>query len=195
MEQQIQDLVDSIRKEGLEEAEKQRNEIIQKAKAEADRIIKEARDNAAKMIDAAAKECALREQSAKASISQAARDVSLSLREEINRQLAAILSGEIRSSFDKDLVKKTVLSLIEASLKDMDIEISADDAASIVKGLSGELATKLKDGLELKVGNGASGIRLVSKDGSGYVDFSSSSLSEILMPYLSQSIKEQIFSE
>ena len=92
-------------------------------------------------------------------------------------------------------MKKTVLSLIEASLKDMDIEISADDAASIVKGLSGELATKLKDGLELKVGNGASGIRLVSKDGSGYVDFSSSSLSEILMPYLSQSIKEQIFSE
>ena len=49
MEQQIQDLVDSIRKEGLEEAEKQRNEIIQKAKAEADRIIKEAKDNAAKM--------------------------------------------------------------------------------------------------------------------------------------------------
>ena len=116
-------------------------------------------------------------------------------REEINRQLAAILSSEVRSSFDKDLVKKTVLSLIEASLKDMDIEISADDAASIVKGLSGELATKLKDGLELKVGNGASGIRLVSKDGSGYVDFSSSSVSEILMPYLSQSIKEQIFSE
>ena len=157
--------------------------------------VKEARDNAAKMIDDAAKECALREQSAKASISQAARDVSLSLREEINRQLAAILSSEVRSSFDKDLVKKTVLSLIEASLKDMDIEISADDAASIVKGLSGELATKLKDGLELKVGNGASGIRLVSKDGSGYVDFSSSSVSEILMPYLSQSIKEQIFSE
>ena len=95
MEQQIQDLVDSIRKEGLEEAEKQRNEIIQKAKAEADRIIKEARDNAAKMIDDAAKECALREQSAKASISQAARDVSLSLREEINRQLAAILSSAL----------------------------------------------------------------------------------------------------
>ena len=195
MEQQIQDLVDSIRKEGLEEAEKQRNEIIQKAKAEADRIIKEAKDNAAKMIDDAAKECALREQGAKASISQAARDVSLSLREGINRQLAAILSGEIRSSFDKDLVKKVVLSVIEASLKDIDIEISGEDAASMVKGLSGELASKLRGGLELKVGSGASGLRLVSKDGSGYVDFSSSSLSEILMPYLSQSIKEQIFSE
>ena len=182
MEQQIQDLVDSIRKEGLEEAEKQRNEIIQKAKAEADRIIKEAKDNAAKMIDDAAKECALREQSVKASISQAARDVSLSLREEINRQLAAILSGEIRSSFDKDLVKKVVLSVIEASLKDIDIEISGEDAASMVKGLSGELASKLRGGKIRSRVTGIDSMKMLCElsDENGYRIFMYGAKEEIL---------------
>ena len=39
MEQQIQDLVDSIRKEGIDEANRERDSIISKAQKEADRII------------------------------------------------------------------------------------------------------------------------------------------------------------
>ena len=40
MEQQIQDLVASIKKEGIEEAKKQSAEILASAKAEAEEIIK-----------------------------------------------------------------------------------------------------------------------------------------------------------
>ena len=51
MEQQIQDLVDSIRKEGLDEANRERDRIIAQAKGEADRIVKVARENSEKMIE------------------------------------------------------------------------------------------------------------------------------------------------
>ena len=161
MEQQIQDLVDSIRKEGLDEANRERDRIIAQAKAEADRIVKEARENAAKMIEDATKECELRQQSTKASLVQASRDVALSLKGEINDQLAKILSQQIAASFDKELVAKIVAAAVEAGLKDTTIEISGQDAQSIVASLSASLASKLKGGLSLKVGTGYDGARLV----------------------------------
>ena len=193
MEQQIQDLVDSIRKEGLDEANRERDRIIAQAKAEADRIVKEARENAAKMIEDATKECELRQQSTKASLVQASRDVALSLKGEINDQLAKILSQQIAASFDKELVAKIVASAVEAGLKDTTIEISGQDAQSIVASLSSSLASKLKGGLSLKVGTGYDGARLVSNDGSGYIDLSAEEMAGLLKPYLSDAVKALVF--
>ena len=191
--QQIQDLVDSIRKEGLDEANRERDRIIAQAKGEADRIVKEARENAAKMIEDATKECELRQQSTKASLVQASRDVALSLKGEINDQLAKILSQQIAASFDKELVAKIVAAAVEAGLKDTTIEISGQDAQSIVASLSASLASKLKGGLSLKVGTGYDGARLVSNDGSGYIDLSAEEMAGLLKPYLSDAVKALVF--
>ena len=193
MEQQIQDLVDSIRKEGLDEANRERDRIIAQAKGEADRIVKEARENAAKMIDDATKECELRQQSTKASLVQASRDVALSLKGEINDQLTKILSQQIASSFDKDLVAKLVAAVVEAGLKDTTIEIAGEDAQTLVSSLSSSLASKLKNGLALKVGTGYDGARLVSNDGSGYIDLSADEMAGLLKPYLSDAVKALVF--
>ena len=193
MEQQIQDLVDSIRKEGLDEANRERDRIIAQAKGEADRIVKEARENAAKMIDDATKECELRQQSTKASLVQASRDVALSLKGEINDQLTKILSQQITSSFDRDLVAKLVAAVVEAGLKDTTIEIAGEDAQTLVSSLSSSLASKLKNGLALKVGTGYDGARLVSNDGSGYIDLSADEMAGLLKPYLSDAVKALVF--
>lgn len=194
MEQQIQDLIDSIRKEGLEEASKERDGIISDAKKEAERIITEAKENASKMIEDATKECELRAQSTKASLEQASRDAALSLKKEIERQLSLVLADSIRTSLDKDLVSRIVLAVVDAGLKDVSVELSGKDAQALVKGLKSELASRLKDGLELKAGAGPDGLRLVSKDGSGYVDLSAEELASALKPYLSDAVKTAVFS-
>ena len=170
MEQQIQDLVDSIRKEGLDEANRERDRII-----------------------AQAKECELRQQSTKASLVQASRDVALSLKGEINDQLTKILSQQIASSFDRDLVAKLVAAVVEAGLKDTTIEIAGEDAQTLVSSLSSSLASKLKNGLALKVGTGYDGARLVSNDGSGYIDLSADEMAGLLKPYLSDAVKALVF--
>ena len=68
MAQQIQDLVDSIQKEGIEKANKQAELIIAEANKKADDIIKSAKKEADKVLSDADKEIALRDQSAKASL-------------------------------------------------------------------------------------------------------------------------------
>lgn len=193
MEQQIQDLVDSIKKEGLQQAQTQRDEIISQAKAEADRIINEARTKAGKMIEDAQRECALREQSARASIEQAARNVAITLKEDLNAQLSKILALQVGEALNKTLLSKLVLSVVDASLKDAVIEIGGPDAEKLTKQLAADLAGKLKNGLELSAGGKEKGLKIVSKDGSGYIDLSAEEMTRLLRPYLSDSIKEIIY--
>ena len=193
MEQQIQDLVDSIRKEGIEEARREKEAILADARAEADRILSSAREKAYAMVEEATKECALRQQSAKASLAQAARDVSLALKNTINKELGAILGDSIASALDKDLISRIVSSAVDAGLKDADIVVSAPDAEALVKALRSSLADKLKNGLALKVGSGRTGLVIQSRDGSGYIDLSADEMAELIRPCLSDAVKAQVF--
>lgn len=193
MEQQIQDLVDSIRKEGIEEARREKEAILADARAEADRILSSAREKADAMVADATKECALRQQSAKASLAQAARDVSLALKNTINKELGAILGDSIASALDKDLISRIVSSVVDAGLKDADIIVSAPDAEALVKALRSSLADKLKNGLALKVGSGRTGLVIQSRDGSGYIDLSADEMAELIRPFLSDAVKAQVF--
>ena len=102
MEQQIQDLVASIRKEGIDNAKAEADRIIQEAQAKADAIVKEAEKEREKMISDAEKSIALEKSSSEATIRQAARDVSLSLKksieDEYSKKLAAAISREMHGS-------------------------------------------------------------------------------------------------
>ena len=62
MAQQIQDLVASIRKDGIEAAQKEADQIITDAKAEAASLVEKARKEAAREIEKAHKEIQTRDQ-------------------------------------------------------------------------------------------------------------------------------------
>lgn len=193
MEQQIQDLVSSIKKEGIDEAKKQADEILKTARAEADRLIADAKKQSEKLIADAESGCVLREKSSKAAIEQAARDVSLSLRKSINDELERILSADIAKSMDAALLSKLVAEAVKAGFSDAVVEVGGADAAAIVKSLSGQFAAELKSGLVLKAGSASdSGIKVTASDGSGYIDLSAEECTKLLRPYLSSALKEYI---
>ncbi len=193
MEQQIQDLVASIRKEGIDEANRQAEEILAKAKAEAAKILEDARKQSAKLIADAESECALRDQSARAALSQAARDVSLSLKKKIEEQFSRILSADVARSMDASLLADLISKAVEAEMKDSVFEVSEKDAAAVTAAVKGQLAKELQNGLVIRANNSVeSGIRISSKDGSGYVDLSAEEVAGLLRPALSPALKEII---
>lgn len=194
MEQQIQDLVSSIRKEGIEEASRESAAILAKANAEAERILADAKKKAAKMIEDAKSECDLVSQSSKAAISQAARDVSLSLKKSIDDQITRILSNQVASTLDKTTLAALIKEVVKAEGADVTAEISTVDADKVVEGLKADLAAELKAGLVLKAGSSsASGLKVASSDGSGYFDLSADELALLLKPYLSPALKSIIY--
>jgi len=192
MEQQIQDLVSSIRKEGVEEANRERDEILSKAKAEAAKIVSDAKKEAEKMKGDAKNECSLLLESSKAAISQAARDVSLSLKASIEKEIDGILSADVKKAMDTQAMRKIILDAVSAGFSDSDFILPKEKADEVASSLKAELAKEMKAGLKISSGS-SDGVKIVANDGSGYVDLSNEEIVNLIKPHLSASLREIIF--
>lgn len=196
MELQIQDLVDSIKKDGIAEAEKERKVIISEATKKADEIVKDAQQQAKKLVDAAKKEVTVMEKSATAAIQQAGRDVILYLKKSITNHVLHLLDTNVTSSLTgKDLVS-LIVSIVQSGLVDQKtsiVEVNAKELKKIDETLRAQLADELKNGLEITpVDSVHVGFKLSSKDGSFFYDFSDDEITQLLLPFLSSSIAEMI---
>ena len=193
MEQQIQDLVASIKKEGIEEAKKQSAEILASAKAEAEEIIKKAKAEGDKIIQDAKNSAKLEAESAKAQIVQAGRDVTLSLKQSVEALFNKILVDDCMKAMDASLLAQLITQAVNADLNGVTAEIPEGLKDDVVKALSSEVAKLVKQKDFLKESKGVlSGIKLSSNDGSGYIDMSASECALLVKPYLSERLRELI---
>jgi V/A-type H+-transporting ATPase subunit E len=199
MAQQIQDLVDSIQKQGVDKANEKAAKIISEANNKAKEIIRDAKKDASKMLSDAEKEIALRDQSAQASLKQASRDVQISLKKALTSQLDSLLVKKSGEAFTGDnLVKliKSVLALDLTDVKTTELQVSEAEFKALGEELAKDLGSELKKGLEIKpVKDVNVGFRLAEKDGSGYFDFSDEATAKLMKPFLSSAIAEIVFNK
>ena len=180
MELQIQDLISSIRKEGIEAANAEAESIVSDAKKKAEAIVAIAKSEAQQYKDAAEKEIEILRDSAVVSCEQAKRDAVLAFKTEIQGEFEKILAADIR----KELSGEGLGKLIRAALAGENVGDYAAEVAEVSDTLKKELADEIKNGLEIRPTKGVQqGFRLVSKDGSGYFDCSDEGIMEMLMPY------------
>lgn len=193
MEQQIQDLIASIRKEGIEEAKKESEKIISEAKAAASEIVAKAEAEKEKILENAKKSIALERQSSEAAIRQAARDVSLSLKKSIEEGFQSILSQKVDAALSGDVLVKVLEAVIKAEVSSSDVyvELSDNDFKALNAKLSETFRKQVENGMEFRTSSSlSSGFRVIEKDGSFYIDMSGDECSKLLFPYLSASLKE-----
>ena len=176
MEIQIQDLVQSIKRDGIEEAKKEAETIISAAKAQAEEIIAASKAEAEKNIENANREI----ESSKALIKQAERDAVLSVKKELEQLLERILAEKV----SKDLSEKSLAALITAAIGNEDPSKYAVEIDETKAALKSVLAKQIEKGLEIRPVKGMSGMKLSCKDGSGFYDFSDEEIAALLRPFL-----------
>ena len=180
MELQIQDLVSSIRKEGIDAANAQAAEIIAEAQKKADAIVSQARSEARNTKESTEREIAILKESAAMSAEQAKRDAVLAFKTEIQGEFEKILASGIR----KELSGEALGKLIRAAVAGENVADYAAEVSEVGDALKKELAEEIKKGLEIRPTKGVQqGFRLAAKDGSGYFDCSDDGIMEMLMPY------------
>lgn len=180
MEIQIQDLVSSIRKEGLDAANAQAQSIIADAEKKAAQIIAEAKAEADSVMKAAEKEIGIRKESAAISAQQAKRDAMLAFKIEVQTELEKILAGAVK----KELKEESIGKLICAALAGEDVSKYTVEISDVKEYLKQNLAEEIKNGLEIRPTKGVqTGFRISAKDGSGYFDCSDEEIMKMLMPY------------
>ncbi len=194
MEIQLQELIEQIKKNGVETAEAEAKAIIEKAKADADKIINDAE---AKAREIAAKSKADNERLVKVSedaIRQAGRNLLISFRESVNKELNALVSLKVAKAYSPENLKELILKAVEAWTRNTDtIELSvllnSDDLAALKNDLLNALKERMLNGVVLKASDDFDGgFRIAESDGSAYYDYSVSSVVEMLSTYLNPKV-------
>ena len=179
MELQIQELVSSIQKEGIEVAKAEADRIIAEANEKAAAIIAQAKSEAERIEAKSKKEIDLMKDSAKVGAEHAQRDAMLSFKDAVQAKFENLLEADVAKTVQGD----TLAALIKAAMAD---ENPADYAAEaqVTEGLKGELAEQIRSGMEIRISpNVRYGFRLAAKDGSGYFDCSDEELTKMLLPF------------
>ena len=180
MELQIQDLVSSIRKDGIDAANAEAEAIISEAKKKAEMIIADAKAEAKNIQETSEKEISILKESAALSAEQAKRDAMLAFKNEVQAEFEKILSAKIKNNRSDAALGK----LIQAVVADEDVQNYSVEVAEVSDSLKAELAEEIKNGLEIKPTKSVrAGFRLAAKDGSGYFDCSDEEIMQMLMPY------------
>lgn len=183
MELQIQDLVSSIKKEGIDAAKTEAGNILAEAEKKAAAIIAEAKAQAESILQSAAKETDALKEGARTSAAQAQRDAALSFKNEVKGEFEKILGAEV----GKTVQGETLASLIKAALNGEDPAAYAAEVSEVTDALKSELAEEVKNGLEIRPSKSVrSGFKLAMKDGSGYFDCTDDEIVSMLLPFFSQ---------
>ena len=193
MEQQIQDLIASIKKDGIESATNESKKILEEARKEAERIVNEARKERDKIIADGKKTIEIERESSISSVKQAARDVSLTLRKNLEDKFKKILGQKVSSSLDEKVIAEAIVAVVKGECNGCDVEVSKEMVDKVNAVLTSQFAKELENGVTLRASSSVSGgFKVYSKDGSAYIDLSDEEITKLLYPYLSSSLKEII---
>lgn len=192
MEAQIDDFIKSIRKDGIEAAEKDASLILAKATKDAEKILKDARAEAKNIIQEAKHESSLQVSSGKAALEQAGRDIILLIRDQLMKLFSSILKDDTKSSLtNNETLSRLIIAVVqsdiigEGSLKEM--KVPKKDLDSIVNMVKDKAAEKIKAGLVISPLKGdASGFVVIDHEENGYISISDEVITGLLMGLLNE---------
>ncbi|MDR2499478.1 MAG: V-type ATP synthase subunit E [Treponema sp.] len=195
MDNQFQELIDKLKKDGMDAASKEADCIKTQAEEEAKRIVDAARREADAITAKAKADAERTEKAGVAAIGQASRNVVLTFKTEIQGVLDKIVAQETGSSLNDETLKSVLPDILKgwAAQKgdSLDLILEEGQLKKLSSYFNDKLAAELKKGVELKPGrNLAAGFRIAGKDGSAYYDFSADSVAELLSAYLNPKLAE-----
>lgn len=194
MEIQLQELINQIKKDGVEAAETQAEAILDAAKAEADKIISAAKLEADKLIANAKAENEKTVRSGEDAIRQAGRNLLISFRESVSRELNAVAGDNVAAVYSSDALTELIVSAIEAwtarpEADDISVLLNSADLARFEEAILAQLKAKMLNGVTLKANdNFDGGFRIAVNNGAVYYDYSAESVTDMLSGYLGAKI-------
>lgn len=194
MEIQLQELIDQIKKDGVETAEAQAAAILETAKAEAEKIIADAKTQADKIMSDAKNENERAVKSGEDAIRQAGRNLLISFRESVTKELKAIIGENVSSVYSDNSLSQLIIRIVEGwaskpDADDLSVILSSDDLAKLEDALLAELKAKILTGVTLKANDNLDGGFRIAVNGDGaYYDYSKEAVTDMLSSYLSPKI-------
>lgn len=196
MEIQLQELIEQIKNDGVAAAEAEAKSIIDSAKAEAAKLVADAKAQAEKILANAKQENERMVKSGEDAITQAGRNLLISFRESVARELKAIVGENVNTIYSSENLAQLIINVVKAWANEPDAEeiaviLNSDDLNALESTLLAALKDRMKDGLTLKANdNFDGGFRIAVNEGGAYYDYSAEAVIDMLSNYLSPRVAE-----
>ena len=192
MAEQIQELINRIKNEGIQTAEEKATQIEQDANAKATQIIADAEKQAADLKAHAQEEIKRTQESTQKALEQSGRDMLLSLRQRIEQSLNKILSQEVSGALSSDQLGKILTDVIKSTASDQGqtvVELSANDLNALKSTVVGKLQDSVKGGVSFNSSDDIQGGFTISYDaGKSSYDFTDESLANYLGTFVNDQV-------
>lgn len=194
MEIQLQELIDQIKKDGVEAAETEASALIESAKSQAEKIVADAKKQAEKIMADAKNENARMQKSSEDAIRQAGRNLLISFRESVTRELNAILNENVGAVYSSDVLSQIIVNVVERwaekpDTDDIAVILNDKDKNTLEETILSGIKDRVKKGVTLKASDSLDGgFRISLNNGNVYYDYSQETVVEMLSKYLSPEI-------
>lgn len=195
MDKKLDNIIEKIKKEGIEDAQKEADKKKQQAHKEADKIVKEAQKKADEIISNAEKEIKKMKASSEVSLKQASRDTILQVKNSIIDLFDAVFKREIGSALAPDFIQKLIVKMVEEGEQSEveEVKLSKEDKKRVEELLLSSLKKDIKQGISIQVDKEIShGFRIGLKNEDVYYDFTEDSIVEVFMRYVNPQLREML---
>lgn len=193
MDVKLENLIEKIKKEGIEEAQETSEEIINKAKQEAASIINQRKKEAEKIIGDAKHQALQFQKNAELAVQQAARDTELVLKERLTDLFDRVFKKAVSNTLTPDFLNQLILKIVNkwVDSPNTEITLNENDKEKLEKLLFQSLEGELQESITIRASsNIAKGFRIGLKDGQVYYDFSDESIADVLKTFLNPRLRE-----
>lgn len=190
MAEELQPLLEQIRKEGVEKAQKEASDILALAKDKAAHMVREAEMKAKELVSKAESDAEIYTQRSIATLEQAARDVLITVGQGIENIISDIVAESTGEALKIEVLEQMMVKMAEACAARhgetrIELMISEADQKEMVKFFADKYRDKMMHGLELHVDNEIlKGFKVSFADDHVYLDFTQEAIAEALTAFL-----------
>jgi len=194
---EIKGIIEKIKQEGVNEAEKKAEEIISLAEQKAKNTIMTAEKEKENILNKAKEEAKRIKDTGCSAVKQAHRDLLLSVREEIIKLFDKVVKKDVKEQFSPDVLKKAVGTIMEnfsaGGKTNLELILPEEDKASLKQYFTSKLKKKMTEGVTIKTSHNIEKGFFVGKKGeNSYYDFSDDAIAEAVNSFLNPKVVEML---
>jgi len=195
MSQQIQELIEKIKNEGIQAAQQKAKEIEEQARKQAATIIEEAQKKKTQLIQEAKNEIQRMQDAAHMALKQASRDTLLNLRQQINSILKTVISNQTAAALTPEQLANIIGTVIKQAVQkskggeSIEVVLSPHDLEKIKHGFLNKLQQELRRPIQFQASEEIhKGFTISFDGGKSSFDFTDESLADYLSTYVSEEL-------
>jgi len=193
MDIKLDNLIDKIKKEGIDEAKKSAETILSDTQKSAATLIADAKLKAEQIVRTAEVEAEKTKTNTTAALKQSARDTILVTKENLTKLFDRVFRKTISDAMTPEFLAGLIREVVKQTSGESKPEfiVSPKDIDRLTGLLVQSTVESLKEPVVLKVEKGISGGFRIGKKGSDvYYDLSDESIANFLMEFLNPSVRE-----